>query len=102
MTVFSFLRSIFHELVKINTVGLHWPTWNIDWFAFNTGFIAIISILAFLGTVLIIFVSRRMADGKVKLGMDLVWFFLIYAFIAPIWLSKAVYNSIFSIKTKWR
>ena len=102
MTIFSFLRSVFHELIKINTVGLHWPTWNIDWFAFNTGFIAIISLLAFLGTVLIIFVSRRMADGKVKLGMDLVWFFLIYAFIAPIWLSKAVYNSIFSVKTKWR
>jgi cellulose synthase/poly-beta-1,6-N-acetylglucosamine synthase-like glycosyltransferase len=102
MTIFSFLRSVFHELIKINTVGLHWPTWNIDWFAFNTGFIAIISLLAFLGTVLIIFVSRRMADGKVKLGMDLVYFFLIYAFIAPIWLSKAVYNSIFSVKTKWR
>jgi len=102
LAVFSFLRSIFHELIKINTVGLHWPTWNFDWFAVNTGLISIISLLAFLGTVLIIFVSRKMADGKVKLGMDLVWFFAIYSFIAPLWLTKAVYNSIFSVKTKWR
>ena len=102
MSVFSFLRSIFHELIKINTVGLHWPVWNFDWFVVNTGLISIISIMAFLGTVLIIFVSRKMADGKVKLGMDLVYFFAIYAFIAPLWLSKAVYNSIFSVKTKWR
>jgi cellulose synthase/poly-beta-1,6-N-acetylglucosamine synthase-like glycosyltransferase len=102
LTVFSFLRSIFHELIKINTVGLHWPTWSFNWFAVNTGLISVISLLAFCGTVLIIVVSRRMADGKFKLGMDLIYFFAIYAFIAPLWLSKAVYNSIFSIKTKWR
>ena len=100
--IFNFGRSVFHEIVKINTVGLHWPVWNFDWFYINTELIAVVSAIAFLGTVTIIFVSRKMADGKIKLGMDLVWFFLIYAFIAPIWLSKAVYNSIFSVKTKWR
>jgi cellulose synthase/poly-beta-1,6-N-acetylglucosamine synthase-like glycosyltransferase len=102
MGILSFATKVFHEIIKINTVGLHMGTWNFDWFYVNTETIAIISTLAFLGTVLIIFVSRRMADGKVKLGMDLVYFFLIYAFIAPIWLSKAIYNSVFSVKTKWR
>ncbi len=102
ISIYGLIRSFFHELVKINTVGLQWPSWDFSWFAINTGLVSIISLLAFFGTVLIIFVSRKMADGKFKFGMDLIYFFAIYAFIAPLWLSKAVYNSVFSVKTKWR
>lgn len=102
LSVYGFCKSLFHEYIKITTVGLHWPALGSNWFAINTEFIAVVSAVAFVGTLSIILISRKMADGKFKFGMDLIYFFAIYAFIAPLWSSKAVYNSIFSVKTKWR
>lgn len=43
-----------------------------------------------------------MAEGKVRFGLDLVYFFALYALIAPIWMAKALYNSLFAVKTTWR
>jgi hypothetical protein len=88
--------------VKIQTVGLHlkWPSF--DWFYVNTELIALIGIIATLGTIILVLMSRKMSEGKIKLGMDLIYFLALYMFIAPLWIGKALYNAIFSVKASWR
>ena len=104
VSIFSFIKTIFTEYIKIQTVGFnfHWINLNFDWFFINTEIIAIASTITFLGTLILILLSRKMAEGKMSIGLDLIYFFTLYAFISPIWMAKAVYNSIFSIKTHWR
>jgi len=104
VTLFHFIQSTIREFIKIQTVGINFrfDGFNFDWFSINTEYIAILSIMAFLGMVCIIFISRKLADGKMKIGLDLFYFLILYSFIAPFWMAKAVYNTVFSVKTNWR
>ncbi|MEI6842997.1 MAG: glycosyltransferase [bacterium] len=104
VTVISIVTKIINEIIKIRTVGLdfHFDGFSFDWFYINTQVMAIGSLVALLGTIIIILLSRKMAEGKVRFGLDLVYFFALYALIAPIWMAKALYNSLFAVKTTWR
>ncbi len=102
LSIFHFLTSLINAYVKIKTVGFHFSHLGFDWFYINTQFIAIASIITFMGTLTLVFLSRRMAEGKFRLGMDLVYYLALYAFIAPLWLGSAIWNAVFSVKTSWR
>jgi cellulose synthase/poly-beta-1,6-N-acetylglucosamine synthase-like glycosyltransferase len=104
MTVIHLGQTIIKEVEKIQTIGfnLRWPEFNIDWFSINTEYIAILSLIAFIGMCCIILISRKLAEGRIKIGFDLFYFLVLYTFIAPFWMAKAVYNTLFSVKTNWR
>lgn len=105
-SVINTLLSLSHFIQKIVITGVDFtpsaPSFSLDLFSINTEFVALASGIAFLGTFIMILVSRKMANGKLTFGMDLVYFLTLYTFIAPLWLVKAVYNALFSIKTTWR
>ncbi|MCX6701817.1 MAG: glycosyltransferase [Candidatus Zambryskibacteria bacterium] len=104
VSIFNMLKSMINEFIKIQTVGfnLNWSSFNFDWFYINTEIIAIIGIIIAIGTITMILMSKRMSEGKFDIGMDLVYYLALYMFIAPLWIGKAAYNAIFSIKTSWR
>ena len=105
MTVLSFITKLWKAYIKFRTVGfdwniLHWFTF--DLFYINTEVVAITSIVAFLGTLTLVLFSRKMSEGHIRPGLDLLCFLTFYAFIAPLWLGKALFNAIFSVRTTWR
>ena len=104
ISIFNLGHMFFVEYVKIQTVGLnlHWPFANFDWFYINTKLIAFVGIITTIGTLSMILISKKMSEGKLDIGMDLIYFLVLYMFIAPIWIGKALFNSIFSIKASWR
>ncbi|HBD24761.1 MAG: hypothetical protein A2566_00310 [Candidatus Zambryskibacteria bacterium RIFOXYD1_FULL_40_13] len=104
ISIFGILNSLVNKYLEIQTVGLsfHWPFSRFEWFYVNTEIMSIIAIVAATGTITMIVVSKRMAEGKFNFGMDLIYFLTLYMFIAPLWIGKAVYNVIFSVKASWR
>jgi cellulose synthase/poly-beta-1,6-N-acetylglucosamine synthase-like glycosyltransferase len=104
VSVISILRLIFDKIVKIQTVGFDFhPNWlNFDWFYINTQLIAIIGLVVTIGTVTMILMSKKMSEGKIDMGLDLIYYFTLYIFIAPLWMAKAAYNAVFGIKASWR
>ncbi len=104
MILIGFGKAVLKGYTKFQTVGFNFrlPQFNLDWFSINTEFLAIISLMVFIGTLAIILLSRKMSEGKITLGMDLFYFLTLYTFLAPLWLGKALYNAVFSVKTNWR
>jgi cellulose synthase/poly-beta-1,6-N-acetylglucosamine synthase-like glycosyltransferase len=103
VTVFVTVQSLMKRIVQIETVGIHLhPSFDIQWFYINTEVISFIGVCLFLITFVLILVSRKLADGKIDFGRDLVYFMVLYSFIAPLWLAKSVYNLAFARKTNWR
>lgn len=100
--IINFLNSIFKKIEEIRTIGLNFNGFNFDLFYFNLDIIILVSIFAIIGTLYIIFNSRILAGEKNKFGLDSILFLALYAFIAPIWMSRAIYNVVFSRKTNWR
>jgi len=108
-TIFFFLSTIVNrindlilKIKEISTVGFSWRGFHFDFFYMNTDVMVFVSIIAVLGTLLIIMTSRELAEEKNKFGLDSVFFLMFYIFLVPLWQAKAVYNVIFAKKTKWR
>jgi cellulose synthase/poly-beta-1,6-N-acetylglucosamine synthase-like glycosyltransferase len=104
ISVFNLGRMIVAEFVKIQAVGFNFDLTkiNFDWFYINTGIIAAVSIVVTIGTITMILMSKRMSEGKFDIGMDLIYYLALYMLIAPLWIVKAAFNALFSIKASWR
>ncbi len=100
----SIVKSMINEYVKIQTIGLNfnWYSFNFDLFYVNTQIIALVGIVVTIATVCMLLMSKKLSEGKLDIGMDLVYYLALYMFIAPIWIGKATYNAVFGIKTTWR
>jgi len=104
ISIFNIAKAIWNTYEKMLTVGfeLHMPQWSLDWFYINTELVAIIGLVATLGTLSMILISKRMSEKKLDIGIDLIYFLILYMFIAPVWILKAVYNALFRVKASWR
>ncbi len=101
-SIFNFINSIIEKITQISVVGFSFGDFNFDLFYINTDMIVFVSMIAILGTFFIIVTSRGLAEEKGKFGLDSVLFLALYTTIAPLWMTKAVYNVVFAKKTKWR
>ena len=102
--VVDYAQLLWNKIVEFQTIGWYW-NWNnisFDWFYFNTDIIAFLGFIALFGTIVILFISRKMSEGHMKIGRDLIYFLIFYSFLAPIWIARAFYNVIFARSTKWR
>ena len=90
------------KIIKIETVGFNIKFPTFDWFFVDTkaaGFI----MLTLMGlTFIMLLLGRKMAENTYKPRLDMFYFMFLYSFMAPIWLTKAVYNTILSKKSPWR
>ena len=103
ISIYTLVQKLTDFIIRIQTVGINPHIhFSFDWFYVNTQLIAIISLIATLGTILMILIARRLSEGKLRIGMDLIYFLTLYMFIAPIWIAKASYNALFKVKTNWR
>lgn len=76
---------------------------NLDLFYLNTNLITMLGITLYLVTVFTFVVGVRMSDLKVKFAsLGFVYFVLIYSFVAPFWIIKAMYSAIVGKQVKWR
>jgi hypothetical protein len=104
VSILSVIRSAVNQYVIFRTVGFnpHWPTWNFDLFYVNTQIITLLGLATAVGTITFVVISKKMSEGKLDLGMDLIYYLSLYMFIAPIWIIKASWNALFKVNTKWR
>jgi len=105
ISVYNLINAIAIKYVKIQTVGLDFKlssNWSLDWFSINTQLVAIVTVITFIGSLSMIMASRKMSDGTLRPGLDLLYYMALYMFIAPLWMGKALYNAIFSVKSSWR
>lgn len=101
--ILSWVNQGIDKVSQVATVGFNpnW-SWNFDLFYMDTTIVTFISVIAFLGTCAMLLFSRKMSEGHSKPGLDILYFFALYAFLAPIWMSKALYNVALNKKTSWR
>lgn len=98
----SWAQSIWQKIEEIRTVGLRleWP--NFELFFVDTNVIFFLSLTAFLGTLTLIFFSRKLSEGHIRPGLDMVFFFALYSLLAPLWMLRAIYNAVFAKSVSWR
>lgn len=104
VSIITILQNLFDYVVRVHTVGFdfHWNLFNFDWFYVNTQLIALVGVVVSFASITMILMSKRMSEGKFDIGLDLIYYLALYMFIAPLWMAKAAWNAIFSVKATWR
>ncbi|MBX4206534.1 glycosyltransferase family 2 protein, partial [Candidatus Parcubacteria bacterium] len=89
---------------RIEAVGFTWKLGapSFDWYFLNTGVLSLIVTMAVALTMLILFLSLRMADGKARLSKGVFYYLFLYTFMVPLWLVKALFDTAFRRKVSWR
>ena len=89
-------------LIKFQIIGLNWKSPTFDWFFINTGVISFLVLSTVILTLVILYLAIKLSEGKFNFSKGIVYYLLIYIFIVPVWLTKAVFSTIFKRQISWK
>jgi cellulose synthase/poly-beta-1,6-N-acetylglucosamine synthase-like glycosyltransferase len=101
-SIYNFISYILVHIQKYLVTGFNFKLPSFDLFYLNTNSVFLLTIIMFCLSFIIIAMSWKLVEGKVRFNKDILYFITLYGFIAPLWLAKASYNVILSRKTSWR
>jgi cellulose synthase/poly-beta-1,6-N-acetylglucosamine synthase-like glycosyltransferase len=89
---------------KYQAVGFDWGiprlTWN--FYKLDTSVPWFLTVTVVSLTLVLIYFSLYMANGKFKFSRDILYYLSLYVLIVPLWVIKAVVNTLFAKKVTWR
>lgn len=100
----SFGTNLLRHITRFQAVGFNYKFSfpSFDWYFLNTGIMSIITTVALIFTLVILFFSIRMAEGKFKFSRGLFYYLFLYVFLTPLWLTRALFNTVFKRQVSWR
>ena len=98
--IFIYLK---HKSLVLSAVGVSLDSYNfkLDPFFINTSAIMFMSIFVYSSVFFSLFMGHRILHGKMKFDLSIIWFFIVYAIVAPFWLLKAVINAVRNYESSW-
>lgn len=102
-SVYKVILSIIETIYKMYLVGigrLEWPTF--DTFFINTKIYVIMAMFLYISFILQYIFGRNISKVTKKNFWNIPYFIIMFSFLAPIWVIKSIYNSIFKKKVLWR
>ncbi len=101
--IYSLVSFIIDKIVRIQAVGMPWSgVPNFDFFFINTNAIVFITIILYGLVLTSLFLGSKMANGKLKFSMGMVYYIVIFSLIAPLWLLVALWKTFTRREVAWR
>ena len=100
----QFWQATESKILALKTTGLYVPSdvYSFDLFYVNTGILLFITVTLFVLLITSIIIGKWMSSDRRLSPLNILYFIVIYSVIAPFWLLKAVFNTIFAQKPSWR
>ncbi len=78
------------------------PRFSPEWFYLPATFILLLSIVVGILSVSLVFIGRRVSDTPAKVVLGILAYTFVYAFIAPFWLMRSMYDVLTGKRRAWR
>lgn len=103
-TASGFFERVGNKFTQISVTGfdLSLKAPHLSWFYLDTEASVFLTVILFSLLIVSMILGGRMATGRVKLSLNILYFMAIYSVVAPFWLLKAVYNTVLSTRPSWR
>ena len=82
-------------------IPLHTPSLHPDWFYLNTGMLSVLVIIMLCFSFAAILLGQHISQTRLTIK-SYVAFFLLFGFIAPIWLMRAAWGTLRARESVWR
>lgn len=100
-TVIKFIINTYNNLENYFAIGIHIPNIKFDIFYITTDVFAFQSIFLLTILAFVLTVSRNITNDKQPLLKNFPVYFLLYPFVAPLFIFIAVYKFAFKSENKW-
>jgi cellulose synthase/poly-beta-1,6-N-acetylglucosamine synthase-like glycosyltransferase len=102
--IWSMASKIPDQVLKYQAVGFnpHMPSLGINWFAFNTGTMFWLASTAVALSLVLLFFSLKITEGRARLSKDVFYYLALYIFLPPLWLAKATYSTLLRKDIAWK
>ena len=78
------------------------PRFTFEWFYFPVTVLTLLSIVAAIGSILFVVLGKHVSRTPSSIALGIVGYLVVYAFIAPFWLVRAVYDLLTGARRAWR
>jgi ABC-type nickel/cobalt efflux system permease component RcnA len=62
----------------------------------------VFAVIAAVGSIVFMFVGKRISETETNLGFGVIAYALLYGFVAPFWLVRALADMALGAKRSWR
>jgi cellulose synthase/poly-beta-1,6-N-acetylglucosamine synthase-like glycosyltransferase len=102
--MYGWLTVASNAFTRYQAIGFNWKlsTPSFDWYFINTGVLPIIVITTLGLMVLILLLSLKLAEGRTKIHRGVFYYLFLYTFMVPLWLLRAIFDTVFKRKVSWR
>ena len=102
-TFYNLVSFLYKKFLAISATGVVFsaPDSVFNWFYIPTNAILFLTILVYLAVFNSLFIGQKIKSGKIKLSVNIIFFFFIYSIVAPFWMMKAIYNAIRGYQVSW-
>jgi biofilm PGA synthesis N-glycosyltransferase PgaC len=100
--LYRIIHSLWQKIVEIRTVGFLWPHPELSFFFISTKAHILLIVFIYLLMLTLIVSAYNLAEEKKSINGTIALYFILYPIIAPFWILKSMYNTLFSKKTSWR
>lgn len=78
------------------------PRFSIEWFYLPATFLLLMSIVVIVLSVSLLLIGRHVSNTPAKVVLGIIGYTFIYAFIAPFWLMRSMYDVLTGKRRAWR
>lgn len=102
LTIWNIIERIYDFFARIAVTGFH-PrfNFNLSFIYINTQTSLFIGFVLISMTITLLILGRKISEEK-TLSKEIIYFLVLYPLMAPLWIGKSVYNTVFKRKTSWR
>jgi cellulose synthase/poly-beta-1,6-N-acetylglucosamine synthase-like glycosyltransferase len=102
--MYTFFDFLAEKIIQFQAVGFHFSAelGNFDPFFINTQSFMFITVFLYSLVIFSIVLGHKMATGKWRFSINMIYFFSIFSIVAPFWLMRAVFATVVSRKPDWR
>ncbi len=101
LTLWILIKHFLDWVMKVSITGIDWPSFNLNWFFWDTGGLAILSVILTFLVIWSVTMGRVLTNEKKYFNWDILLYLVVYMLIAPLWVIGALLKVIFSIEHKW-
>ncbi len=99
--IYNAINFFSDKFIRFQTVGFDLTFARPDWFFVNTQAMLFVSIVLYGLVITALLLGRRMTEGRVRFSFNIIYFIAVYSVLAPFWMLKAIYNSVWSKESDW-
>ncbi len=102
--VYNLSDFLYSKFIHFQAVGFHFASGisPFDPFFINTKISLFLVVLIYSIVFFAMMFGGRMYDGKWKLSLEMFYFFPVFIILAPLWILKAIWNTVISKAPAWR